>query len=203
MRAFVLSILFFITSSAFFLKLVFASDYEKAFRALNKGDYEKAAYFLSFYASNGDAIAQYNMGLLYRDGLGVEKNQKMSLSWLILAAQQDHMLANYAVAKIIHKGSTNNVSLDQALEFYKQAAFLGHAVSPIDIGQIYFVRNESPRDLIRAFVWWSLAAERNAPGALENIEKIQNDLSDKQMHEISRILEICDIEPIKKCLSDL
>ena len=80
MRAFVLSILFFITSSAFFLKLVFASDYEKAFRALNKGDYEKAAYFLSFYASNGDAIAQYNMGLLYRDGLGVEKNQKMSLS---------------------------------------------------------------------------------------------------------------------------
>ena len=62
-----------------------------------------------------------------------------------LAAQQDHMLANYAVAKIIHKGSTNNVSLDQALEFYKQAAFLGHAVSPIDIGQIYFVRNRSPR----------------------------------------------------------
>ena len=57
-----------------------ADDYAKAFEALGKGDYEMAAYYLSFFGSNGDSVAQYNMGILYRDGLGVEKNPKVALS---------------------------------------------------------------------------------------------------------------------------
>ena len=65
-----------------------ADDYTKAFEALERGDYETATFYLSFFASNGDRVAQYNMGLLYRDGLGVEKNPKVALSWFYLAAQQ-------------------------------------------------------------------------------------------------------------------
>ena len=50
-----------------------ASDYKKGFEALEEEKYEEAIYYLSFFASNGDSVAQYNMGILYRDGLGVEK----------------------------------------------------------------------------------------------------------------------------------
>ena len=53
-----------------------ADDYTKAFEALERGDYKTATYYLSFFASNGDSVAQYNMGILYRDGLGVEKIPK-------------------------------------------------------------------------------------------------------------------------------
>ena len=55
-------------SSGFALK---ADDYAKAFEALERGDYETATFYLSFFASNGDIVVQYNLGLLYRDGLGV------------------------------------------------------------------------------------------------------------------------------------
>ena len=48
-----------------------ADDYAKAFEALERGDYETATFYLSFFASNGDIVVQYNLGLLYRDGLGV------------------------------------------------------------------------------------------------------------------------------------
>ena len=57
-----------------------ADDYAKAFEALGKGDYEMAAYYLSFFGSNGDSVAQYNMGILYRDGLGVENDHH----WCVL-----------------------------------------------------------------------------------------------------------------------
>ena len=41
-----------------------ADDYAKAFEALESGDYETATYYLSFFASNGDSVSQYNMGIL-------------------------------------------------------------------------------------------------------------------------------------------
>ena len=40
-----------------------ADDYAKAFEALEKGDYETATYYLSFFASNGDSVAQHNWAL--------------------------------------------------------------------------------------------------------------------------------------------
>ena len=69
-----------------------ADDYAKAFDALERADYETASFCRSFFVSNGDSVAQYNMALLYRDVLVVEKNPKVALSWFYLAAQQRHML---------------------------------------------------------------------------------------------------------------
>ena len=61
-------------------------DYAKAFEALETGDYKTARFHLSLFANCGDSVAQYNMGILYRDGLGVEKNPQVALSWFYLAA---------------------------------------------------------------------------------------------------------------------
>ena len=58
-----------------------------AFGTLERGDFETATFYLSSVASKGDRVAYYNLGLLYRDGLGVEKNAKVVLSWLYFAAQ--------------------------------------------------------------------------------------------------------------------
>ena len=60
----------------------YSDDYAKAFEALERGDYEAATFYLSFFASNGDSVAQYNLGLLYRDGLGVEKNPHVEITTL-------------------------------------------------------------------------------------------------------------------------
>ena len=64
-------------------------------------DYEKQL-FLSYFASNGDARSQYNMGIIYRDGLGLERNSSAALARLT-AAEQKHM-ANYAVGLLLRDG---------------------------------------------------------------------------------------------------
>ena len=47
-------------------------------------------------ANQGHHKAQYEMGLLYRDGIAVKKDMKEAYMWLELAAKQDHVGAKEA-----------------------------------------------------------------------------------------------------------
>ena len=179
-----------------------ASDYERAFAALERKDFKKAAYYLSYFASNGDDVAQYNMGILYRDDLGVEKNNKVALSWFLLSAEQNHMLANYAIAKLIEDKEGLYQFERDAIDFYKEAAFLGHAIAPLEIGNFYFSRKQVPEDLVRAFIWWSLSFERGAPNVYENISRITPTLSKSQMDSIVLKLAECDNSTLRVCLAN-
>ena len=202
MHKLLLTLAVFLFNLSIFSPYTIADDYDRAFEALKQKDYERAIYFLSFYASNGDNVAQYNMGVLYRDGLGVEKNIKVAVSWFLLAAEQDNMLANYAIARILDKNLFKSDGQNNVIHYYKEAAFLGHAIAPIDLGNFYFLRNNSPKDYVRAFIWWSLSLDRNAPGALENITKLENLLSQEQVDEINSILRDCDTKTLRICLAD-
>ena len=179
-----------------------ADDYAKAFDALERGDYETATFFLSFLASNGDSVAQYNLGLLYRDGLGVEKNPEVALSWFYLAAQQRHMLSNFAIAKLIENYTYLADRTQGRLHFLKEAAFLGHAIAPLEIGNFYYMRRKSDYDLVRAMVWWIISSDRNAPGAGEMIASISPSLNRSQMDQVSVKLADCDNKTYRDCLGN-
>ena len=179
-----------------------ADDYAKAFEALETGNYETAAYYLSFFASNGDSVAQYNMAILYRDGLGVEKNPKVALSWLYLAAQQRHMLSNFAIAKLMETHPHLADKKKGRLHFLKEAAFLGHATAPLEIGNFYYLRQETEYDLVRAMVWWTLSYDRNAPGAVEMIASVSPLLDSSQMDQVSVKLADCDNKTYRDCLDN-
>lgn len=177
-----------------------ASDYEQAYEALAAEDYEKAAYFLSYFASNGDARSQYNMGIIYRDGLGLERNSSAALAWFLLAAEQKHMLANYAVGLLLRDGPDDVQQPERAILHLKEAGFLGHALAPLELGNMFFSGDHVQKDRALAFVWWSLSAERNAPGAEANILRITDSLSKEEMTKIQNILKICDTQPLRDCL---
>ena len=175
---------------------------QKHLKHLREGDYETATFYLSFYASNGDSVAQYNMGLLYRDGLGVEKNPKVALSWFYLAAQQRHMLSNFAIAKLMEKYTDLADIKKGRLHFLKEAAFLGHAIAPLEIGHFYYLRQETDYDLVRAMVWWILSSDRNAPGVDKMIASVSPSLSPRQMDQVSAKLADCDNKSYRDCLED-
>ena len=60
------------------------------YQALKEGDYKTALRYISFLAANGDARAQYNMGVFYRDGIEVEQNDVKALRWFLEAAEDVH-----------------------------------------------------------------------------------------------------------------
>ena len=115
-----------------------ADAYLKGFEALEQKDYKTALYFLSMFAADGDARANYNLGIMYREGLGVDQDDIEALTHFIAAAENGHMLGNYAVGLAFLRGKGSDVDAQAALYYLKEATLLGHALSPVEIGRIYF-----------------------------------------------------------------
>ena len=61
----------------------------------HKGDYERSFEYFTKAAEVGDADADYNLSVLYREGQGVEKDEKMELYRLEEAAIAGHVKARY------------------------------------------------------------------------------------------------------------
>ena len=58
-----------------------------------KQSYEKSAYWFTKSAEQGDADAQFSLGILYYDGLGIEKNESKAIEWIQKACKNSN---NYA-----------------------------------------------------------------------------------------------------------
>lgn len=63
-------------------------------------NYRTAHHLYRLSAYHGNADAQNNLGLLYRDGRGVEKNLVVSYAWISLAAGQGSVVAERNLARL-------------------------------------------------------------------------------------------------------
>ena len=102
---------------------------------------------------------------MYRDGLGVKKDDVQSLAHFIEAAENGHMLGNYAVGLAFLFGKGSDIDAEAAVHYLKEAALLGHAISPVELGNLYFRGWLIRQDFVSAHFWSSLAHDRNAPNA--------------------------------------
>ena len=62
------------------------ADYRAAVSAYDKGAYDVALREFQPLAQGGNAAAQYYLGLMFKDGLGVQKDPITALGWFICAA---------------------------------------------------------------------------------------------------------------------
>ena len=197
-QIFAFSIIFFCLSNAGTLR---ADAYLKGFQALEQRDYKTALYYLSLFAANGDTKANYNLGIMYREGLGVEKDDVQSLTHLITAAENGHMLGNYAVGLAFLNGKGSDIDAEAAIHYLSEAALLGHAISPVKIGGLYFQGKLVEKDFISAHFWWSLAQDRNAPSASKKLGVLQSKMNQEQKRQAFLLQDKCKRLTLRQCLN--
>jgi len=83
---------------------VFANSLSEANRVYDTGDYEKAAKLYTPLAQDGNAEAQYVLGMMYRAGRGVPHDYIEAKKWYMLAAEQGHPIAQFYLGWIYVKG---------------------------------------------------------------------------------------------------
>lgn len=71
-----------------FFNFAFAQSLEQAAKFLGEGQYETAYKIYVALAQGNDPVAQYNLGLMLKDGLGREKNPEQANFWFQQAAKQ-------------------------------------------------------------------------------------------------------------------
>lgn len=149
-----------------------ANTLEEAKQKLAQKDFAAAhAIYLSL-AQQNDAKACYNLGLMYHDGDGVEKNMTEAVNWYTRAANLNYKEAQYMLASLVFQREIQSISYAQAADYYAQAAKLGHVKSQLNLGMLYFRGDVLAQDLPAAVHWLSLAASNNnseAQGYLANL----------------------------------
>lgn len=63
-----------------------AASFEGAVAAYQRGDYASVLRTFADEADQGNAKAQYNLGLMYQKGQGIARDDDLSFKWLSLAA---------------------------------------------------------------------------------------------------------------------
>ena len=72
--------------------------------AYDKKDYETALREWKLAAEQGDADAQFNLGLMYDKGKGVSQNYKTAVKWYRLAAEQGFAVAQSKLGWMYDEG---------------------------------------------------------------------------------------------------
>ena len=71
--------------------------FDEAVAAYGRGDYATAVRGFLVHAEQGDASAQFNLGLMYGNGRGVLKDEAEAVRWYRLAAEQGDATAQYGL----------------------------------------------------------------------------------------------------------
>ncbi len=81
-----------------------SADFQKGVEASQRGDYATALREWKPLAEQGDASAQYNLGLMYDSGEGVPEDDKEAAKWYRRAAEQEDADAQTNLALMYGKG---------------------------------------------------------------------------------------------------
>lgn len=80
-------------------------------------DYSKALEYFERAAELGSAEAQYNLGIFYRDGIGLEKSLEKAMHWLEQCAQQDFPAAQAELSVCLMNEDNPEQSNIQAMKW--------------------------------------------------------------------------------------
>ncbi len=139
-----------------------------------KKDMARAALWFKEASNNGIANATYNLGVLYHQGLGVDKDESKAMSLYEKAADLGHPEAQYnlGIANIEGIGVAYNPT--RAAKFFEMASNKGVVEAAYNLGLIYengLLGETKPNE---ALAWYKAAADqgsREANAALEQLAK--------------------------------
>ncbi|MCI6654991.1 MAG: sel1 repeat family protein [Clostridium sp.] len=107
-------------------------------------------------AYNGYAMAQYNMGLYYKNGEnGIQKDLSKAYEWFKLAAEQDNEYAQKNLGDFFLYGRGVPKDEKKACQWYEKSAEHGNENAQASLGQYYY----NNKQYKSAYKWLDKAAE--------------------------------------------
>ena len=131
-------------------------------------------------AEQGDAAAQFNLGLMYADGDGVPKDAVEAVKWYRKAAEQGNADAQFNLGLMYDNGKRVPKDAVEAVKWYRKAAEQGNANAQYNLGNMYNRGEGVPRDLVQAHMWWNIAGAKGDEDAKKILAIIEKQMTDSQ-----------------------
>src|ERR1017187_2343134 len=99
---------------------------DEGVQAYERKDYTKALIEFRSLAEQGNVVAQYDLGQMYRQGNGVQQNDAEAVKWYLLAAGKGDTDAQYNLGQMYRQGIGVAQDNAEAAKWYRLAAKQGY-----------------------------------------------------------------------------
>jgi len=166
-----------------------AADFSVGYEAYQCGDYATALRIFRQLADQGDASAQFNLGLIYDKGQGVPQDYAVAVKWYRKAADQGNASAQYNLGLMYLNGNGVTQDYGAAMRWYRKAVDQGHADAQFNLGVMYGNGWGVTQDYVQAHMWYNLAAARGQKDAGKWRDNLAEKMTPAQIAEAQKLAE--------------
>ncbi len=189
-----------IVAVAFFATVpAFSADLQKGWDAYDNGDYKTALRELQPLAEQGDEIAQYFLGVMYKNGYGVPQDYKEAVKWYTLSAKQGDVDAQNNLGFMYGKGLGVVQDYKEAVKLYRLAAEQGDAKAQNNLGTMYEAGHGVSQDYVRAHMWYNVSASNGNELVIQNRDNLAKLMSSVQIEKAQGLARACVAKDYKGC----
>ncbi len=123
-------------------------------------------------AEKGYDKGQFDVGLMYADGVGVAKDSAKAVMWLCKAADQGFAQAQYSLGAMYANGEGIKQDYLRAADWYRKAAEQGLREAQYSLGFMYQAGQGLAQDRDQAAHWLELAAAQGEVRALTLLNRM-------------------------------
>ncbi len=145
-------------------------NYNIGLQAYQLKNYTGAFNAWKLGAFEGDAEAQYNLGVLYIEGKGAPRDPEKAHYWFLRAAGQQHPEAQYNLGHLYIEGLGVQADGQEGMSWWRMASDNGYSLAAYNLGRAYYAGLNGEVDLTKAKQWFEVAAQQGEPRSKEFLE---------------------------------
>ena len=165
----------------------FGADFQKGMDAAQRGDFATALKEWKPLAEQGDAPAQYNLGVMYQEGRGGTQDHKTAVKWYTRAADQGNASAQNNLGHMHQNGKGVPQDHAEAFKWYRLAANQGVPDAQLNLGVMYGYGYGVKQDYTRALMWWAIAASQGDETARKNRDIVEKKMSSADVSKAQKL----------------
>lgn len=163
-----------------------ASGFDEGMRAADRGDFATALRVWAPLAQQGDAEAQFNIGILYEYGLGVVQDYAEAAECYRMAAVQGNLSAQFSLAVMYSKGRGVAQDHAEAARLYREAAERGYAPAQNNLGIKLSSGEGIAPDRVEAYKWFAIATARGNKASARGRDIVARRMTAEEIGEAQR-----------------
>ena len=149
----------------------YANDSEFPFYRNIKQDYNKAFYWFTKAAEQGNLYALTNLGVMYYKGEGTEQNTKKGIDYITKAAEQGLDYAQCFLGRLYFSGNIVKQDYKQAIQWFNKAAGQKYGYAYFQLAICYENGYGVEKDDKKAVEFYTKAVERHDYDAKTELAK--------------------------------
>lgn len=155
--------------------------------------FEKKQYQTAFEGcreeTSKNPYAQYALGAMYLEGLGVQKNPEQSMRWLMRAAENGVVDAEKLLGDVFSTGLAGGKNYPESIKWYERAAHKENTDAQATLGLMIANGRGVSKDLVKGAMWLDLASAQGHEGAKNSLDLLKQKMTQAEINSAANLVK--------------